>query len=121
MSCTNCEKSTPQVDGDSYEACQTPLGSFYFFNDSDQFECFNPCKLCKRSCDKCDNFGAIETIYCYQCDEEVSNCQVFNCASSNCAIYCVNCADGDAYTGLCSQCLANACDQLTQDLIDSFC
>ena len=23
MSCPNCEKYTPQVDGDSYEACQT--------------------------------------------------------------------------------------------------
>lgn len=118
MSCPNCEKYTPQVDGDSYEACQTPLGSSYYFYD--QFECFNLCKLCKNYCDKCDDYGEIEATYCYHCDKAISNCQVFMCTNSYCVDQCVDCAAPDDYTGMCSQCLADACDQQIENLIASF-
>ena len=117
MSCQSCKKY-PLEDGDSYEACQTPLGSSYYFYE--QFECFNPCKLCKNYCDKCYDFGEIETSYCYHCDKEISNCQVFLCSRSNCVIQCIDCAGEEFNSGLCGNCYADACDEQTQNLIDSF-
>jgi len=114
--CSTCNKYTITQQGDMYEMGPRPFGSYYY--TVEEFECFNPCKDCNRKCDKCDDFGEIETVTCYHCEYEISNCQVFTCPNYECVPQCLQCARPDKYSGLCRDCHADLCDAQTECEID---
>lgn len=118
--CSTCNRSNIIQDGDMYEMAPRPFGSYYYIIE--EFECFNPCKDCKRRCDKCEEVGEIETVICYYCDTEVANCQVFTCPNYRCEIpKCVKCAKPDYHTGACLNCFADMCDAQTEWELDCQC
>lgn len=109
--CFSCKKSNIIQHTDEYEICPRPFGSNYYYHIFEEFECFNPCEECKRSCDRCDEVGEIETVICHYCDSKISNCKVFTCFNEYCkTAKCLNCARPDNNTGLCVDCFVEMCE-----------